>query len=60
MSMSKAQRSNKNTLRDSYFAGEISVDQYVDQILRGREGDRRRQNIEKKYVDITKKMILQK
>lgn len=58
--MSKARKNNKNTLRDSYFAGEISVDQYVEQILRGKEGDRRRQNIEKKYVDITKRLVLQK
>lgn len=51
---------NQESLRRRYYAGEITVDQYVDQILNSKEGDRTRRNIEKKYSKLSQKVVLQK
>ncbi|MGG1673500.1 hypothetical protein ACIFOE_23240 [Paenibacillus sp. NRS-1783] len=53
-------KNNKENLRSRYYAGEITVDQYVDQILNSKEGDRTRRNIERKYSKINQKPVLQK
>lgn len=58
--MTKIRANRKDNLRDGYFAGTISLDQYVNQIINGKDGDRKRRNIEKKYDKLTQRRELQR
>lgn len=35
--------------RDRYYEGEISVDEFLDRVLNGKDGDRNRRKLEQKY-----------
>jgi len=47
----------KNNLRESYLDGNISVSEYVNRILNGKEGDRKRRKIVQKQTALLNKFF---
>lgn len=55
MKKTKSRRDHQS-LKDAYFAGEISVEEYINHRIRSKEGDRKRRAIEQKFKRTSEKL----
>ncbi|MED0678637.1 hypothetical protein [Aneurinibacillus thermoaerophilus] len=45
----------KESLREQYYAGKISADEFLKRLFDSKDGDRKRKRIEKKFDSIVSK-----